>query len=137
MGTIFTIVLFLFVACSVLWSMFVRKLVKTRIKSISRILCVVLAFVGTMIAKNAVSGPEFANGTLLPALSGVLPEAIMDAIEASPMLLEVAIGLPVAFVAPLIFVVLYIVLSLLAGIVCLIIFAIVRPNAKEIGRAHV
>ena len=130
MGTIFTIVLFLFVACSVLWSMFVRKLVKTRIKSISRILCVVLAFVGTMIAKNAVSGPEFANGTLLPALSGVLPEAIMDAIEASPMLLEVAIGLPVAFVAPLIFVVLYIVLSLLAGIVCLIIFAIVRPNAK-------
>lgn len=130
MGIIFTIVLFLFVACSVLWSMFVRKLVKTRIKSISRILCVVLAFVGTMIAKNAVSGPEFANGTLLPALSGVLPEAIMDAIEASPMLLEVAIGLPVAFVAPLIFVVLYTVLSLLAGIVCLIIFAIVRPNAK-------
>ncbi len=131
MGIIFTIVLLLFVACSVLWSVFVRKLVKTRIKSISRILCVVLAFVGTMIVKGALTGPDFAKGTLLPLLSGVLPAAIMDAINASPMLLQAATGLPVAFVAPLVFVVLYIVLSILAGIVCLIIIAAVRPGKNS------
>jgi hypothetical protein len=131
MGTIFTIVLFLCVACSVLWSMFVRKLVKTRIKSISRILCVVLAFVGALIAKDAVTDAGFINGNLLPALSSVLPGELMGVIEASPMLLEVAIGLPVAMFTPLVFAALYIVLSFLAGIVCLIIFAIVRPNAKS------
>ena len=131
MGIIFTIVLLLFVACSVLWSVFVRKLVKTRIKSISRILCVVLAFVGTMIVKGALTGPDFAKGTLLPLLSGVLPGAIMDAINASPMLLQAATGLPVAFVAPLVFVVLYIALSILAGIVCLIIIAAVRPGKNS------
>ena len=51
MGTLFTFVLLLLVACSVLWSVFVRKLVKTRIRSISVIACVVLAFVGTVIFK--------------------------------------------------------------------------------------
>ena len=130
MGIILTVVLLLFVALSVLWSVAVRKLVKTRIKSISRILCVVLAFVGTLIVKDAIAGPKFLNGVLFPMLAKVLPAAAMDVINASPMLIETAVGLPVAFVAPLVFVLLYILLSIVAGIVCLILYATVGKKSK-------
>ena len=132
MGTIFTIVLLLFVALSVLWSVTVRRLVKTRIKSISRIVCVVLAFVGTLIAKNVVTGPSFFNKVLLPLIAGFLPGEAMDFIKASPVLTEVVVGMPVALVAPLVFLLLYIVLSILAGIVCLILYATVGKKTKSV-----
>ena len=131
MGIILTVVLLLFVAFSVLWSVFVRKLAKTRIKSISRILCVVLAFVGTLIVKDTITSQDFLIGTVFPALDGVLPEAVMGIIKASAVLLEAAIGLPAAFLAPLVFVLLYIVLSLVAGIVCLILYAAVGTKSKS------
>ena len=121
MGTIFTAVLLLFVAVSVVWSVFVRKLIKTRIRSISVIVCVALALIGTVVIKNSVLDPAFVKETLLPMISPSLPAEVAEMINASAVLLETAIGLPVALVSPLIFVVLYIVFYLLAGIVYLFI----------------
>lgn len=121
MGTIFTAVLLLFVAISVVWSVFVRKLIKTRIRSISVIACVVLALIGTVAVKDFVLDPNFIKGTLLPMVTSALPAEVADLINASTVLLETVIGLPVALISPLIFLVFYVVLSLLAGIVYLFI----------------
>ena len=121
MGVIFTAVLLLFVAISVVWSVFVRKLIKTRIRSISIIVCIVLALVGTVAIRDFVLNPDFITGTLLPMLGSSLPAEVSDLLNASTVLLETAIGLPVALISPLIFVILYTVLSILAGIVYLFI----------------
>ena len=68
MSTIFTVALLVFVAISVVWSVFVRKLLKTRIKSILVIASVLVALIGTIIIKDSVLDPAFAEGTLLPML---------------------------------------------------------------------
>lgn len=121
MGTIFTAVLLLFVAISVVWSVFVRKLIKTRIRSISVIVCVVLALVGTVAIKDFVLNPNFVSETLLPALGSILPAEVAELINASTVLLQTAIGLPVALLSPVIFIVLYALLSILAGIIYLFV----------------
>ena len=121
MGVIFAAVLLLFVAISVVWSVFVRKLVKTRIKSIFVIACVILALVGTIVIKNSVLDAAFINEGLIPAVAPMLPAEIADLVNSSSILGEVVLGLPVALVSPLIFVVFYVVLSILMGIVYLFI----------------
>ena len=117
MGTIFTAVLLLFVAISVVWSVFVRKLIKTRIRSISVIACVVVALIGTITIKDLVLNITFIKETVLPLVTSSLPAEVSDLINNSTVLLETAIGLPVALISPIIFLVLYAVLSLLAGLV--------------------
>ncbi len=137
MGTIFTAVLLLFVAISVVWSVFVRKLIKTRIRSISVIVCVALALIGTVVIKNSVLDPAFVKETLLPMISPSLPAEVAEMINASAVLLETAIGLPVALVSPLIFVVLYIVFYLLAGIVYLFILLFGGRKLRRSEKNHV
>ena len=131
MGTLFTFVLLLFVSVSVLWSVFVRKLVKTRIRSISVIACVVLAFVGTVIFKQTVLNPSFVQETILPLVSSSLPVEVIDLINASTVLFETAIGLPVALLTPLVFVVLYTVLYILATVVYAIVMIFVGRKARK------
>ncbi len=121
MGTIFAALLLLFVAISVVWSVFVRKLVKTRLKSILVIACVVLALIGTIVVKNFVLDPAFTEGTLLPWVAPQLPAQVAELVNASATLREVALGLPVAMVSPVIFVVLYTVLYILTSIVYLFV----------------
>ena len=117
MDTIFALVLLAFVAISVVWSVFVRKLLKTRLKSILVIASVVVALIGTIAVKEFVLDPAFAEGTLLPMLLPYLPAEIADLVNASTALREVALGLPVALLSPLVFVVLYTVLYILTSIV--------------------
>ena len=121
MDLIFSALLLLFVAISVVWSVFVRKLVKTRIKSIFVIVCVVLALVGTVGIKNFVLDPAFAEGTLLPLVEAYIPTEAMEIVNASTALRELVLGLPVALISPMIFVLLYTVLSILMGLVYSII----------------
>ena len=66
MGALFTIVLLACVAAYVLWSVMVRKFVKTRFASICSIFCVIGAFIVTVIAKDYVTDPAFFERTLLP-----------------------------------------------------------------------
>ena len=54
MDMIFALVLLLFVAVSVVWSVFVRKLAKTRIQSICAIASVLIALIGTIVLKSVV-----------------------------------------------------------------------------------
>ena len=113
MDTIFALVLLAFVVISVVWSVFVRKLLKTRLKSILVIASVVVALIGTIAAKEFVLDPAFAQGTLLPFLLPYLPAEVADIVNASTVLHEVAIGLPVALLSPIVFVLLLSWLSLL------------------------
>lgn len=137
MGIIFAAVLLFFVALSVLWSVFVRKLVKTRIKSICKIVCLVLAIIGTVAAKDFVLDQAFIKDTLLPSISSSLPAEVMDMINASPALLEVAAGLPVALVTPIVFVVLYIVFAILAAIVYMFILLFAGRKLKRSAQNNV
>ncbi len=137
MDIIFAAVLLLFVAISVVWSVFVRKLVKTRIRSIFVIACVVLALVGTIVIKNLVLDPTFVNGTLLPIVEPRLPAEIADLVNASSTLCEVVLGLPVALISPLVFVVLYTVLSILMGIVYLFVLIFAGRKLKKSDKNNV
>ena len=106
MDMIFAFALLLFVAIGVVWSVFVRKLAKTRIKSICVIASVVMALIGTIVVKTVVIDPNFVKGTLLPLIPS-LPAEVMDLVNGSDLLLEFIVGLPVALISPLIFLVLY------------------------------
>lgn len=139
MDKIFAFALLLFVAICVAWSVFVRKLAKTRIKSICVIASVLMALIGTIVIKTVVIDPNFVKGTLLPLIPS-LPAEVMDLINGSDLLLEFIVGLPVALISPLIFVALYVVFSLLTGIIYLFIIlfagrAIKKSNKKEIPYA--
>ena len=131
MGTIFTIALLLFVAVNVWWSVYVRKLVKTRIRSISVIACIVLAFIGTVVLKDVVLNPSFFKETIFPMFSSSLPAEVVDLINSSTVLLETAIGFPVAMVSPLIFVGLYTILSILAAVVYWFIMLFMGKKLKK------
>ena len=135
MDMIFALALLLIVALSVVWSVFVRKLAKTRIKSICVIASVLLALIGTIVIKTVVIDPSFLKGTLLPLIPS-LPAAVMDLVNSSDLLLEFIVGLPIALISPLIFVLLYVVFSLLTSIIYffIIIFAgkaIKKSNEKN------
>ena len=139
MDMIFAGALLLIVAISVLWSVFIRKLAKTRIKSICVIASVVLALVGTIVFKSIVIDPNFGKGTLLPLITAI-PEQVTDLANSSDLLLEFIVGLPVALISPLIFVILYLVFRLITGIIYLFILifagrAIKRSNKKDIPYA--
>ena len=131
MGIIFAAVLFLFVAISVVWSVFVRKMVKTRIKSIFVIASVILALIGTVVVKNTVLDSAFIDGTLMPLLAPMLPAEVSELVNSSAVLREVVMGLPVALISPLIFVVLYVVLSILLGIVYLFVLLFAGRSLKN------
>ena len=132
MDMIFALALLLIVAISVVWSVFVRKLAKTRIKSICVIVCVLLALIGTIVLKSIVIDPAFAKDVVIPLIPS-LPEEVLELINSSDLLLEFAIGFPVALIAPLLFVVLYIVFSILAGIVYLFIILFAGKSFKNKG----
>ena len=139
MDMIFAVALLLIVAISVVWSVFVRKLAKTRIKSICVIASVFLALIGTMVIKTVVIDPDFVKGTLLPMIPS-LPAEVMDMVNSSNLLLEFIVGLPVALISPLIFVALFVVFSLLTTLVYLLIIifagkAIKKSNEKNIPYA--
>ena len=141
MDMIFSLALLLIVAISVVWSVFVRKLARTRIKSICVIASVLAALIGTIVLKTFVIDPNFVKGTLLPLIPS-LPAEVMDLVNGSDLMLEFIVGLPVALISPLIFVVLYVVLRLLTGIIYLFILifagrAIRKSNQKQAPYAKV
>ena len=139
MDTIFSVVLLLFVAISVLWSVFVRKLAKTRIKSVLAIASVFMALIGTVIIKTTLVDPSFVQDTILPQIPS-LPAMVMDLINGSDLLLEFAIGVPAALISPLIFVVLYIAFAILTNVIYLLVIiiagrAIRKSNKKNLPYA--
>ena len=141
MDMIFSLALLLIVAISVVWSVFVRKLARTRIKSICVIASVLAALIGTIVLKTVVIDPAFVKGTLLPLIPS-LPAEVMDLVNGSDLMLEFIVGLPVALISPLIFVILYIVLRLLTGIIYLFVLifagrAIRKSNQKQAPYAKV
>ena len=134
MGTVFTLVLLACVALNVVWSVSVRKLAKTRIASICSIISVVIAFIGTLSVKNSLTDPAFFEGTLLPLVESSIPAELMEMFHFSTTLRQTIIGLPVALVAPLIFVSLFLVVKLLTGIIYLLIVLIAGKKLKKASK---
>ena len=137
MGTIFAIVLLVFVAICALWAVFVRKLVKTRLKSILVIVCVVLALVSTVAVKDFVLDPAFAEETLLPEVLPNLPAEVAEFVNSSAVLREVALGVPVALLSPMIFVAIYTVLYILTTLIywIILLFAGRKLRKNEANKA--
>lgn len=134
MGALFTIVLLACLAFHIAWSVGVRKFAKTRLASICSIICVVGAFVVTLIAKDYVTDPVFFEGTLLPLVEPHLPAEVMEMFAFSSTLRQTIIGLPVALIAPLIFVIVYLVLKLLTGIVYLVVLLVAGRRMKKASK---
>lgn len=134
MGALFTIVLLACVAAYVLWSVMVRKFVKTRFASICSIFCVIGAFIVTVIAKDYVTDPAFFERTLLPLAEPWIPAELMEMFHFSTTLNQTIIGLPVALIAPLVFVVLYLVLKLLTGIVYAFVVFFAGRRMKKVSK---
>ena len=95
-----------------------------------------MALIGTIIIKTTVIDPNFTKGTLVPLLSS-LPEQVMDLLNGSDILLEFVVGLPIALISPLIFVVLFVVFRVLAGIVYLLILLFARKAIKKIDKKKI
>ncbi len=131
MGTIFAAVLLVFVAICVLWSVFVRKLVKTRLKSILVIACVLVALIGTIAAKDTVLDPAFVEGTLLPMLEPHLSAEIVELVKDSAALREVALGLPLALLSPIFFTLIYTLLYILTSIAYLFVLLFAGRKLKK------
>ena len=131
MGIIFAAVLLVFVAICVLWSVFVRKLVKTRLKSILVIACVVVALIGTIAIKDLVLDPAFVEGTLLPMLGSSIPQEVSDLATSSDVLREAILGLPLAMLSPMIFVIIYTVLYILTSIAYLFVLIFAGRKLKR------
>ena len=131
MGILFTLVLLACVAGGVVWSVFIRKLPKTRIASICSIASVVIAFAATLILKDIVTDPNFFTNTIMPWLESSLSPEIEEMFEFSITLRETIIGLPVALITPLVFVILYLVARILTAIVYFLIVLIAGRRMKK------
>ena len=129
MGILFTLVLLACVAGGVVWSVFMRKLPKTRIASICSIASIVIAVAATLIVKDVVTDPKFFTDTIMPALK--LSPEIQEMFEFSITLRETIIGLPVAFIMPLVFVVVYLVARILTAIVYFVIVLIAGRRMRK------
>ena len=128
MGFLFTIVLLALVALHVLRSVFFRGLYKTRVASICTIATILLALIGTFVLKSIFAAPD---GVLLPIISSKLPEAARELVAASGTLMQVVVGLPLAILSPLVFVVMAIVLGIIGSVVYAIITMVGGPKFKR------
>lgn len=131
MGIVFTIVLLALVALNVLRSVYFRKLFKTRVASICSIASVLLALIGTLIFKSVAANPNFLKNTLLPNIPFPLPEAVKNLIDTSDVLTQVAVGLPLAILSPIVFVCLAIAFGLIGGIVYTLVTTLIRKPVKS------
>lgn len=135
MGIVFTIVLLALVALNVLRSVYFRKLFKTRVASICTIASILLAFIATIVFKSVAANPKFLKDTLLPMLSLSLPEMAEKLIDKSDVLTQVAAGLPLAILSPLVFVIFAIAFGILGVIAYIIITTLVgNPYKRKRGK---
>lgn len=131
MGIIFSILVLLGLGLSIAWSAMGRKLVKSRIRGICVIASFLIALIGALAFQGTITDPAFINDTLMPMIASYIPAEAQALLDASPTLYEVAFGMVSALVTPLLFVVLYILVSILGWIVYGIILLVRRSKAKN------
>ena len=130
MSIILSFLLLAIMGITVVWSVFKRKLFKSRLQGICAVASFIVAIIGMAIVQEKLLDPAFFNGTVLPLVSGVLPPAVLEMLEISPTLGEVAIGLASALIAPVMFVVIYFIAHILSQI-AYIILLVILPHGKK------
>lgn len=130
MGLIFLAIFAVVLITSFLWGL-VRGVAKMRMRVASILLSFVLALVTTGVAKNLISGEWFVTGVIVPLLDQLEVTVVGDLIGMSETLNEVLLGCIGALLAPLLFVVFFLIWSLITWIVFAIVSLFLHGLMKE------
>lgn len=130
-GILLLVVILVYLAASVAWSVFLRRFRKTRVRFFGVLASFVLSLVGAIITKSVLSGSDFAQGTLLPLIESNVSKEIAELLSGSPALLETIVGCAIALIVPLAMLVLFLVLNFFAWIVYLLIMLMRGAEMKE------
>ncbi len=131
MSIIFTILVLLGIAINVVWAVFMRKLVKSRIRGICTLASFLIALIAALAFSGTATDPVFINETVMPMLQSYIPDNAQALLTASPALYQVAFGMASALITPMLFVIFYILTSLLGWIVYGIIVLVHNSKMKR------
>ncbi|MBQ9774124.1 MAG: hypothetical protein IJW30_06250 [Clostridia bacterium] len=111
---------------SVLWSVFVRKLGKTRIRFFTILGALIVSIITTVVLRIVVF-----NERLLPWIGIKFSAEITELLEVSPSLMQVALGAVAGLITPLLFLVIFLVANFISWIVYLIISMVRAQKMKQ------
>lgn len=121
----------LFLIGGILWSIFLRRLGKTRVRFFTILGALTVSIVVTIILRNVIFTEE-----LLPWIDIKLSHEVMQLLESSPSLMEVAMGAVGGLLTPLLFFVIFLLADLISWVVYLVI-AMIRGNKMKEKEADV
>lgn len=128
-------VLFAYTAICTLWAVFMRKFRKTRVRFFLTLGSFIVALIATFISKSFIEGESFATNTLIPLLASG-DASLAEFFASSDALRQTLIGAGTSLLAPLLFLVFFLVANFLSWIIYLLIILIVggRMKAKDADR---
>jgi hypothetical protein len=136
LGLLLAVVVLVYLAASVAWSVFLRRYRKTLVRGIGVAASFVLSLIGAFIAKSILSGEDFATGTLIPLIEGNVSAELAELLLSSPAMYETVIGLAVALIVPIVMLALFLVFNFFAWIVYLLISLLRGAAMKEKDQAE-
>ncbi len=118
----------LFLAGVVLWSVFLRRLSKTRIRFITVLVSLVLSIVATVVLKTVF--PMYTEN-ILAWIGAKLNPAFMELLQAVPSLCQIVLGATSGMLTPIAFFVIFMTLNFLSFIIYLFITLIMGARTKK------
>lgn len=131
LSVLLVILSIVYLAICVVWSLFMRKHRKTRIRFFGILISFVLAFVGVLVTKAVLSGGNFATDTLIPLLRSNGGNEAADLLQQSPALCDTIVGCISALVLPVLMLVAFLIFDFFSWIVYLLISLIRGAKMKE------
>ncbi len=123
-----TIALLVFLAAGIVWSIFLRRMRKTRVRCIGIVASLILSIILTIVLRSTV----FSADTILPWIGAKLEPAVMDLLGEIPALCEAVLGAVAGLITPLLFFVIFLILNFISWIVYLLITLIRGARMKEL-----
>lgn len=109
-----------------------RGLSRARVRTIAIFVSGILAFIGTLIAKNSLGTPQEIEASLRSyGLDEELMETIATFLGMSPSLGEALVGVIGALAMPIVYLVLFLAFCLLTWIVCIVLSIVLRKRYRE------
>ncbi len=131
LSVLLVILAIVYLAICVVWSLFMRKHRKTRIRFFGILISFVLAFVGILITKSVLSGGNFATDTLIPLFRSNGGEEFADLLQQSPALCDTIVGCISALALPILMLVVFLIFDFFSWIVFLLISLLRGTQMKE------
>ncbi len=127
-SVLLTIALLAFLAGGIVWSIFKRRMRKTRVRCIGIGVSLVLTIILTIVLRSTV----FSADTLLPWIEAKLDPSAMELFGEAPALGEAVLGAVAGLITPLLFFVIFLILNFISWIVYLLINLIRGASMKEL-----